>query len=111
MTIDPDVGTVAKQWGLPATLLQAVVQAEGDLVRAVQCSIPSVTTRAEALEVLARSCTHRMAEFLVVDRRAAAFVTFFGSKWAPVGVANDPRGLNLNWAKNVLALWAPDRVK
>jgi hypothetical protein len=32
------------------------------------------------------------------------FVTFFGEKWAPVGVSNDPNNLNKNWISNVQKL-------
>ncbi len=35
----------------------------------------------------------------------AAFVTYLGASWAPVGAANDPRGLNANWVGNVRRLW------
>jgi LysM repeat protein len=29
------------------------------------------------------------------------FVTYFGEKWAPIGVENDPKNLNKNWIPNV----------
>ena len=29
------------------------------------------------------------------------FIEFLGSKYCPVGAANDPHGLNKNWVKNV----------
>lgn len=29
------------------------------------------------------------------------FVTFLGGKYCPVGAANDPKGLNVNWVRNV----------
>ena len=29
------------------------------------------------------------------------FTEFFASRWAPIGVANDPTNLNANWLKNV----------
>src|SRR5574343_1533403 len=32
------------------------------------------------------------------------FIEFLGSKYCPVGVSNDPRGLNKNWVKNVKRL-------
>ncbi len=105
MIIDPDVQLVAKSWGLPASLLQAVVQAEGDIVKAVQCSIPTITSRTSALDVLARSCTHAMADFIHADYEAD-FVTFWAARWAPENVANDPAHLNQNWAPNVTKLWA-----
>lgn len=106
MTIDPDVRTRAQQFGVDASLIQAVAQAEGNLVRAVQCSIPSVTTREEAIEVACRSAAHALSDFVKADpERRRAFVEFWGSRWAPVGASNDPRGLNTNWSKNVMDLW------
>ena len=107
MTIDPDVQVAAHQFGLDPKLIQAVVNAEGGnaIVRAVQCSIPSVTTRAQALDVVCRSCVHAMCDFLVADDNRQAFVTFWGERWAPTGVANDPTNLNQYWPKNVMAGW------
>lgn len=29
------------------------------------------------------------------------FIEFLGSRYCPVGAANDPKGLNKNWVKNV----------
>jgi hypothetical protein len=29
------------------------------------------------------------------------FIEFLGNRYCPVGVTNDPRGLNQNWVKNV----------
>ena len=55
LTIERDVRGIARRFGLDPALLQAVVNAEGDIVRAVRCSLPSVTTREEALCVTARS--------------------------------------------------------
>jgi hypothetical protein len=104
VNIDPDVQVIAHRWGLPAELLQAVVQAEGNIVKAVQCSIPSVQTRDEALQVLARSCTHAMADFIHLEDKDG-FITFWAARWAPEHVANDPTHLNSNWAGNVQALW------
>jgi hypothetical protein len=105
MKIDADVALIAARWGLSPALLQAIVIAEGDIVKAVRCSVP-VTTRAQALEVLARSTTHRMQEY-VAAHDPRGFVEYFASQWAPVGAANDPTNLNANWPRNVLRLWAP----
>lgn len=106
MKIDLDVAAVAAHWGLDPQLLQAVVRAEGDIIKAVRITVPSVTTRQQALEILARSATHRMWEY-VKAHSAPGYVEYFASKWAPLGVANDPTNLNANWARNVLALWVP----
>jgi hypothetical protein len=104
MTIDPDVQRTAHVWGLPAELLQAVVQAEGNILKAVQCSLPHTQTREQALTILARSCVHAMADYLhETDPRG--FVEFWAARWAPVGAENDPTGLNHNWVANVEKLW------
>jgi hypothetical protein len=34
------------------------------------------------------------------------FISFFSSRWAPVGVANDPTGLNRHHARNLMRLYA-----
>lgn len=109
MTIEPDVRAVARDFGLDAALLQAVVRAEGDIVKAVQCSIPSIQTRDAALRVTARSAVHAMSDYVKANS-AERFVDFWAARWAPLGVANDPNRLNANWPKNVLALWTSTNV-
>ena len=107
MNIDPDVKRIAAHFGIDAALIQAVVNAEGGglaIVKAVQCSIPSVTTREQAIDVTCRSAVHAMSDF-VKTSQASGYVAFWGARWAPKGVANDPTGLNANWTKNVSQLW------
>lgn len=38
------------------------------------------------------------------------FIAFLGSRYCPVGAANDPRGLNRNWIKNVKYFLERDNV-
>jgi len=107
MKIDPDVRAIAKDASnsqVFAALLQAVVTAEGNILRAVQCSIQSVQTREKALDVACRSLTHALCDF-ARQTAPAAFVAQFAAKWAPVNVANDPDHLNENLPRNVLRLW------
>lgn len=104
MTIEPDVRAVARYFGIDARLIQAVVQAEGNIVKAVQCSFPSVHTRDEALRILCRSAVHAMSDF-IQQRQAEDFVSFWAARWAPTNVANDPTHLNENWPVNVFAGW------
>lgn len=104
MTIDPDVRGVAQSFGLDQQLLQAVVNAEGNIVKAVQCSVPTVTTRDEALRITARSLVHRLCDFTKAHD-GPGFVQYMATFWAPVGAPNDPRHLNANWPKNVVAFW------
>lgn len=110
MKIDPDVYGVSSFFGIDPALIQAVVAAEGDIVRAVRCSVPTVQTRDEALKITARSAARAMCDWIkgggregVVHREA--FINFWGQRWAPPGAANDPQNLNVNWARNVVRLW------
>lgn len=107
MTIDPDIRTTARYFGVDATLIQAVVDAEGGgdhIIRAVQCSYPTVTTREKALEVLCRTTVHALSDYVKMTT-AREFVAYFGNRWAPVGADNDPTHLNANWVPNVRKLW------
>lgn len=106
MTIDADVQAAAAQFGLDPHLIQAVVNAEGNILKAVQCSLPSVTTRAQALDVTCRSAVHAMSDYLKADpTRRGDFIRFWGQRWAPVGATNDPSNLNANWTHNVSRGW------
>jgi|SRR5579862_6017262 len=104
--IDPDVRGVASFFGIDPALLQAVVLAEGDIVRAVQRSYPMVQTRDAALKITARSAAHAMSDWIRSDGdRQQAFLAFWSMRWAPIGAANDSKNLNANWASNVVRLW------
>lgn len=106
MTIEDDVKRVAAHFGIDPALIQAVVIAEGNIVKAVQCSIPSVTTREAALHVTCRSAVHAMSDYIKANPEdREAFVQFWGKRWAPVGVANDPTNLNRHWPGNVHRVW------
>jgi len=107
MTIDADVAATAKRFGEDPRLLQAIVTAEGDILKAVRCSVPTCTDRQEALEITCRTVNHRRRDYLASLGRnfQQNFVVFLGAAWAPVGAANDPKGLNANWDGNVARLW------
>lgn len=101
-----DIRRIAKRFGIDPALIEAVVRAEGNILKAVQCSIPTVATVEEALEVTCRSAVHAMSDYVKGKSGAGAgFVDFWAKRWAPVGVANDPAHLNTNWPTNVKAFW------
>lgn len=102
--IDPDVLRIARRFGVDPKLIQAVVIAEGDILKAVRCSLPNTLNRDEAIEVTCRSAAHAMSDF-IRSTNASEFIEFWGSRWAPVGAANDPENLNHNWPSNVRRLW------
>lgn len=104
MKIDPDVLLAARRFGIDPQLIQAVVNAEGDILKAVRCSRPETPDRAKALDITCRSAVHAMSDYL----KAAApksFVDMWARRWAPTGADNDPTDLNANWPRNVLTLW------
>lgn len=117
MTIDPLVARTARHFGLDAKLIQAVVTAEGNIVRAVRISVPSVTTVEEALEITCRSAVHAMSDYLLweptaaelaagdAEKTPAGFVRYWARRWAPRHADNDPTDLNKNWPVNVIRLW------
>lgn len=105
LKVDLDVERIARHFGTDDRLLQAVVNAEGDILKAVRCSFPETKDRAAALDILARSAVHAMSDFLKERDLRKDFVQFWARRWAPPGVANDPRHLNENWPGNVTALW------
>jgi hypothetical protein len=74
----------------------------------VQCSLPSVTTREDALCVTASSAVHAMCDWIKAGgpERKQSFVAFWAARWAPAGAKNDPSNLNANWARNVQQLWS-----
>ena len=102
--IDPDVRRIATRFGVDPELIQAVVRAEGDILKAVRCSIPTVRDREHAIEITCRSAAHAMSDYIKANH-GRAFVEFWGKRWAPIGAANDPTSLNKNWPVNVSKLW------
>lgn len=86
--------------------MQAVVLAEGNIVKAVQCSIPSIVNEEDALDVLARSAAHALVDFVVQSGLKQSFSNYWSRRWAPVGADNDPTSLNKNWPGNVARAWS-----
>ena len=101
MTIQADVAAVAKHFGEDPVLLQAIVEAEGNILRAVQCSVPSCQTREQALEITCRTLNHQRRSYVANAKLTSDFLAYFAKVWAPRGVANDPHDLNANWLDNV----------
>jgi hypothetical protein len=104
MTIEPDVKRIAQAFGIDAALIQAVVLAGGDILKAVRCSVPSCRDRQQAIEITCRSAVHALSDYVKAQHQGD-FVRFWAARWAPVGATNDPRDLNQNWPGNVSRLW------
>jgi hypothetical protein len=86
-------------------LIDAMVKAEGGpdaFLRAVRISIPTCKDFDEAVQIAVNTINHALWDFTYP--RINDFIAFLGSRWAPVGAANDPTNLNSNWVRNVQAL-------
>lgn len=107
MTIDPLVLKWSAHFAGKSKLfplyVMSIIVAEGGMgriVAAVQKSQPLVTTQDEAVADTCRSLVHRMADDPTADPRER--LAYLGGFWAPIGVENDPRGLNVNWVPNAV---------
>lgn len=105
--IDPDVRRIANRFGVDVKLIQAVVRAEGNILKAVQCSLPNTSNVEQAIEITCRSAAHAMSDY-IKQTDPDGFVHFWAARWAPQGAKNDPHNLNANWGKNVTTFWSVD---
>lgn len=99
------INVAARRFGLDPALIRAVVEAEGNIIKAVQCSFPAVTTLDKALDITCRSAVRAMHDYVKAQNYHDGFIDFWGGRWAPIGVKNDPTNLNKNWPKNVRAIY------
>jgi hypothetical protein len=86
----------------PERLADAIYVAEGGSKTRHPYGVLSVKVRteAEARHVCLVSITNNLARWERAGR-PEPFILFMARRWAPVGAANDPHGLNLNWVRNV----------
>lgn len=104
------VRSVCHEWGLNPDPILAMIDAEGGtaatFIRAVKCSIPEVNRFDKAVDIACRSFVHAMSDMVTSepDLRINA-VLRLKARWAPDHVDNDPKELNQNWGRNVLARW------
>ena len=77
----------------------AVKQAEGN-PRNFGVLSQQVDSPAQANQVLNQSITNNFLRWQQAGM-PGKFVDFMADRWAPVGVANDPKNLNKNWTGNV----------
>ena len=73
--------------------------AEGDPTRYGVRSV-KVKSKEEAQRILDNSVRNNRLRWEKAGK-PGKFVDFMGKRWAPIGAENDPKGLNVNWARNV----------
>lgn len=83
-------------------LADAIWHAEGGKKAKVSHGILSVPTRssAHARAVCLRTIRNTWGRWEAAGR-PGDFIDYLAKRYAPEGVANDPRGLNKNWPRNV----------
>lgn len=108
---------IANRWGVDPAFIMAIRKAEnggpgrefGVLSRAaatweLQCHWTCVTVRNRLYATGGVAKVHDLHILPDGSRRlrySRDFLQRMAERWAPVGAANDPHGLNLNWVKNV----------
>ena len=99
----------AKHWRVPASLLFAIIQAEGGsaaFLTAIQCSVPTCGSFESALDIGCRTIVHAMGDYIQSEGHLRQnFLNLLASRWAPIGAENDPTNLNANWKHNVAQGW------
>lgn len=113
---DAQIREAAGRAGIDARFLHALRRAEnggpGREFGVLSVPAPTYDEQARvAAESIRRSTerferTGRQAIDPVTGRYTEAFIRFFSKRWAPVGAANDPKGLNQYHAGNLLRLYA-----
>ena len=98
------VSQVAYAWTDEA-IANAIYKAEGGKRACVPYGILSVKVKdeAEARRVCIntiRNNKRRYADY--GHRQYKTYLSFLASRYAPLGVSNDPSNLNVNWLKNVM---------
>lgn len=81
-------------------------------------SLPDVDTYGEECRAAAESISANIARFsakygrspFVGDKLTLAFWVFMGSRYCPVGAANDPEGLNQGWPENCHTIYRASGV-
>ena len=93
-------------------ILQAIWQVEGKEkaapyyygVRSVKCR-----SKGACREVCRRTIRNNRVRYAKTKSNSGDFINFLARKFAPIGVANDPRGLNRNWERNMRMILAKNR--
>lgn len=109
-TEDRTIFGIAQQIGIDARLLAAIRKAEngGPGREFGVVSTPAPTYHEQATIAantirnnVARYETERGYSAVVNGRYTDEFIRYLSGIYAPIGVANDPTGLNVNWTRNV----------
>lgn len=109
------IAWAASKHGIPASVLCALrIIENGRPGRDFGVLSVQAETYEEQADIAARSFKNGERRYLDAkgmppragDRYTDDFLRFFSARWAPVGAANDPDGLNNNHASNLIAAYS-----
>jgi hypothetical protein len=94
---------------------QALAHSQGiDVERLANAIYKAENSKAHPYGILAhykhttprQACINTIKHALRDWNGKGEFIAFLGSRYCPIGAANDPKGLNKNWVKNVRRIYA-----
>jgi len=93
-------------------ILQAIWKVEGGKkaapyyygIRSVKCR-----SKAECREVCRRTIRNNRVRYAKSKGNSGDFLNYLARRYAPLGVPNDPGGLNRNWDRNLRFILAKNR--
>jgi len=109
-----EIAEAAQKHGVPAAALCALRIAEnGRPGREFGVLSVKAASYEEQVDVAAQSFKNSEARYSKATGKSARkdgryttdFLTFFSARWAPIDADNDPQGLNLNHARNLIAAY------
>jgi hypothetical protein len=111
----PKIKEAAEKLGIDWAFVAAIREAEnGSPGREFGVLSVGAPTYDDQLKITCNTISHRLMLYpgnpLTADpfkriKYNDRFIAYFASIWAPVGAANDPNGLNINWSGNVKAIY------
>ena len=84
-------------WAKPSQIADAIYIAEGGAKTSHPYGILAHYRHTTPRQACINTINHALRDW----NGKGDFIAFLGARYCPVGAANDPRGLNKNWVKNV----------
>lgn len=105
---------IALRWGVDPAFIMAIRKTEnggpgrefGVVSRPAptwedQCNWACVAVKTHMVDMKFEGTLHLMPDGTHRYRYHPNWIAQFKQRWAPAGAANDPKGLNANWLKNI----------
>lgn len=86
-------------------LVDAIYWAEGGGLAKHPYGIMQKYQHTTSKQACMNTIKHAWKDFKATARPESEFLPFLQKRYAPIGVANDPKGLNKNWLGNVTKIY------